>query len=453
MSAARAMSLSSSSTQNSTSSITGANANLLQHVCLVFTSALGIMTNQSKQNSNCNSNSNSNASTKKDTEHNNHHQHQGMEQIELLTIDPLYLDKKSQNGLEFLNDADQIIDSELKKLQTYDEGSSLHARLFLSGSSSQRENNGNSQCHSGAFQFQPIWFTHFIESDDTPIPVIIVLLARIEQSIRNSYNFYHRKTNFENGLACRHEADGKTDAKESLKPVRSPPSSPTRDLKDKEYTDETVHTSEDNFASESFLTPPSELFEDKSTFDRVQASKEPKTKRDYALLPFLSTISEPCYSTPNVDSLFTETLGSWKHLNGKNLHDGTVRGIRELIQKVMKEAPDHWHNNAEKVVKSFALKDLLLVPICSVLLIRPPSILGINQSLAYISLLVSQWRHIITTCLSKVKDELSRLESLEMNDSLVADLENLLDDNAVAKPGNGKKKRKKKKKKVRLSFC
>ena len=124
-----------------------------------------------------------------------------------------------------------------------------------------------------------------------------------------------------------------------------------------------------------------------------------------------------------------------------------MKNIRNLIRDVVNKSPEQWHQNAKKALDSFALKGLLLVPICSVLLLRPPpSKLGVNQTLAYMRLLVSKWNEIITAGLTKVKDEMLKLESLEANHKLVSELEVLLDDNAVAKPGNGKRRKKKNRK-------
>ena len=350
MSAARAMSLRNTSIQNN-----GAYDNLLQHLCLVFTSALGLLTARAKVGQL--------PSNEKGDEA------QVYQQIELLTIDPLYLNKTSQNGLEFLSDADKIIKNELQKIGK----TNVTSQYFLSDTKLEQ----SSTCTN--VSPEPNWFSYFKESEETCIPTIIILLARIEQSIRKSY----------------------------------------------------LNSNDKNISAASLIDAPN-------------SRKDAPMQTNF---PFLSLV-EP-NTTPNIGTLFTETLDSWKYLSENNFQDDVAKSVRALIQDVIIKAPNQWHHNAEEVLKSFALKDLLLVPICSVLLIRPPSALGINQSLAYIRLLVSQWSHIISVCLSKLKDEISKVRVLKISDSLDMDLDSLLDDSVIAKPGNGKKKKKKKKKKVR----
>ena len=90
-------------------------------------------------------------------------------------------------------------------------------------------------------------------------------------------------------------------------------------------------------------------------------------------------------------------------------------------------------------MKTFILKDLLLVPLSLVLLICLLPTLEINQSLVYISLLVLKWSYIISIYLSKLNDKVSKVRVLKISDSLDTNLDILLNDSIIVKLGNEKK--------------
>jgi hypothetical protein len=428
---------------------TEAEGNLLQHVCLVFTSALGIMNTEKSKNS----------KKKKNTSNSNRiGSSQDSEQIELLTVDPLYLRKES-SGLQFLDDADSIIEAELKNLGTSSDHSNDSSKpRFLSGT--LRINDD----HKSESTCSPNWFSHFTDSEESCIPVSLILLAKIEQSIRESYNLHQKNVESTNSIS-NGSKEVKDVAKDNLNLV-TPPSSPQCNFDDNvQKTSETVMSTEDDFASENHVKPieigevnekailPSLGYTSEPTNDESPSSQS-KPKKALSLPFLLPRKSQPALS--KADSI-TDFLGSWTSFHEKkSINDVSEKNIRSLLRDVVNKAPQQWHQDAHKVLRSFALKDLLLVPLCSVLLILPPPLkLGVNQTMAYVRLLVSEWSQIINAGLNKVKDEMTHLESLNVSDSLVADLGSLLDGNAVAKPGNGRKKKRNKrskKKRVRTIF-
>ncbi len=453
--AARAMSLqnsNSSSTTTTTISTTStaaskARENLFHNICLVFTSAMGLINNpngtnkhhhQQQQQQQHNALPDSNTQTTVSKTYNDEH-------IELLTMDPMYLKKESSGDIKFLSDADYIIDYELNKVGkghsgTYKNNETTKPKRFLNGAT-QIQNNAKSHANNSEHKeiLCPEWFQHFYESEDTCIPASIVLLARIEQAIRESH-----QTSILRTLS---NSDSRSD-NENLNLV-TPPSSPSRSVKGIKNTHETIDSSEDGSTSDNFFTPSDRVVDDKSSngaseYDTDCTAIRHSSFKDH--VPRFLSNSRREKATKFDEGGFASFLGSWKHLQNRNSRDDVVRNVKNLIRG---KSPDQFHDYADNVLQSFSLKDLLLVPICSVLLIQPPaSKLGVNQTLAYIRLLVTEWSQILSTGLAKVQKELAKRQLADLDDSLVADLDILLDDNAVAKPGAGKKKKRKKKKKV-----
>jgi len=417
-----------SSSMNSTASVTASN--ILQHVCLVFTSALGMMTEKYKNTTSSNGNNNNNGNnTGGKSNHNNKNPNKSnndsssaknYDKIELLTVDPLYLNKHARNGLEFLNDADQTIDAELKNLGLIPRDESFVPR-FLNGEVSTQES-----------LLQQDWLDHFTESEDTSIPAILVLLARVERSIRETHEQYTKGESKESQEVKSAAYDGK----DKLHLV-TPPPSPLREKSDSvEICHHKGKLSQSKGAAtlENFLTPKEVESEEK---DVSMATIPTQCKKHGNIdLNFLVS-TEGQNSVKDADLFRTEVMGSWQQLKEKNSSEDTVKSMKDLIRGEMNKAPTQWHKDAEKALECFQLKDLLLVPICSVLLIRPPpSKLGVNQTKAYIELLVSEWSRIITVALAKVKNDIAA-------DDLLSDP---VLDSAVAKPGTGKNKKKKKRK-------
>ena len=426
--ASRAMSLQNTNSSSSSSSTTlKAAENLLQHLRLVFTSALGLMNNPTGGKI---STSNSRVDSKVDND---------KEQIEFLTVDPMYLKNDSESDeMKFLNDADLIIDHELKKLgkavddeNDNNNSNNTTTRRFLNGATRiQTDTTSNNESKE---ILHPEWFQHFNESDDTCIPATIVLLARIEQAIRESHQVYYIS---------------KSSISDDNLNLVTPPSTPSHQERkgSKNHTHETVNSFEDGSTTDNFFTPCGKGSDERSSTEAEGLSNDSLTP------PEVSQKQRPprFLSTSNVknDNNFTDFLGSWKNLQQSNSHNDVVKNVKNLIRG---KTPDQCNGYAEKVLQSFSLKDLLLVPICSVLLIQPPaSKLGVNQTIAYIRLLVNEWSKIITAGLTKVQKDLAKQQLMELDDSLVAEFNSLMDDDAVAKPGNGKKKKRKKKKKVSM---
>lgn len=492
MTASRALSLQNSNSNNSNNSTSflsssspassqttsKAGENLLQHICLVFTSALGLMKNTASSTpstaamtttatSKGRKSLSGNNKTSNDSKLNNNN-NVNDEQIELLTVDPMYLKKDLASGdeIKFLSDADYILDYELKKLgKASNDGVNLCRFL-------KDDNNDNSIIHNtDNTQLQsttsceskevlhPEWFQHFNESEDIPIPATIVLLARIEQAIRESHHIYNKSRMMTLSSSSKSDCENSSIVKDNLNLV-TPPSTPFRPVKGMENnTHDTINSSEDGsiHTSDNYLTSYEKGSSDEKSSSETEGStindataSSSKCIRTVPPPRFLSVHNTGEKTTKVDDSSFADFLGSWKNLHEQNQNNDVVKNVKRLIRgKTLDQCDDY----AEKVLQSFSLKDLLLVPICSVLLIQPPaSKLGVNQTLAYIRLLVTEWSHIITTGLTKVQKDLAKQQLSDLDDCLVADLDMLLDDNAVAKPGNGKKKKRKKKKKVGQIF-
>ncbi len=450
---------------HSSTFITGGN--ILQHVCLVFTSALGMMTqkykntisNNSSSNNHNNNDSNNNSSSSSSSSSSNNIQSKtnsdnsnvkNYEKIELLTVDPLYLNKHSQNGLDFLHDADRTIDDELKKLGVVPRDESFVPR-FLTGTPRLQDDSFSQtsiSSSSGQGALKPWWFDHFTESDDTSIPAALVLLARIERSIRESHEQHSKGLINKSESKDPHEVKFATTtavSRENFNLVTPPPS--PRGGKDEVAKNDHLkgNPSEGDGTLDNFLTPK-EVEVDEKDFckeEEMTAQSAQCIKRDNVTLDFMVPM-EGQTSKQDAGRFVTEFLGSWNQLKEKSSSEDTIKNMKDLFRSEVKKTPNQWHRDAEKALESFRLKDLLLVPICSVLLIRPPpSKLGVNQTKAYIELLVSEWSRIISAALTKVKNDIAA-------DDLLSDP---VLDSAVAKPGTGKKKKKKNKrnkKKVRI---
>ena len=101
-----------------------------------------------------------------------------------LTIDPSYLSE--QSGMQFLNDVENIVDFELRKLK------SSHANTNMNTSTRKSANIVKCKYLSDDFRIQvgdenprsvPQWLIPYLHSPDSDVPLVLILLARIEQSI------------------------------------------------------------------------------------------------------------------------------------------------------------------------------------------------------------------------------------------------------------------------------
>ena len=98
----------------------------------------------------------------------------------LLTFDPSYL--AEQSGMQFLSDVESVIDSELRKLAL--SGTAPKCK-FLSDEF-RIEGGKDSTCVSSH------WSTPFLQSPKSEVSIVLILLARIEQSILQSYRLQNK---------------------------------------------------------------------------------------------------------------------------------------------------------------------------------------------------------------------------------------------------------------------
>jgi len=424
MSASRALSMQRPST-NANNNINNNNdnytENIIQHIRLVFASALGLMTNFSTNadSSDCKSE----------------------DDIELLTIDPLYLERKSDSRLEFLNDADRFVEAEWNRINDVNAASEKGEDYFPSTNETKPQFLGESlDCSTLLSRHNSV--------ENGLVSSTLIFLARIEQSIRSSYHNFNMEDSEEKSTVEPPQV-----IREDLV---TPPTTPGK--VSQQNTVDTITSSENEAFPDNVMTPSEVEKEHQTSISEVAsinanksteqntneiAESSQQLETEIEKLPFVSH-----QSSQKGETYFDGFLSSWKQFNEKkNFDDDVASNIKGVIQE---KGPGMWHQDAETALGSFGIKDLLLVPICAVLLIRPPpSKLGVNETKAYMHVLVSEWSKIITNNLTKVKNEMKKLESNEEKAStLPDDLEALLgDESAIAKPSNGKKKKKKKKKK------
>jgi hypothetical protein len=98
----------------------------------------------------------------------------------LLTFDPSYL--AEQSGMQFLSDVESVIDSELGKLAV--SGTAPKCK-FLSDEF-RIEGGKDATCVSSH------WSTPFLQSPKSEVSIVLILLARIEQSILQSYRLQNK---------------------------------------------------------------------------------------------------------------------------------------------------------------------------------------------------------------------------------------------------------------------
>jgi len=98
----------------------------------------------------------------------------------ILTFDPSYL--AEQSGMQFLSDVESVIDSELRKLVT----SGVAPKCKFLSDEFRIEGGKDATCVSSH------WSTPFLQSPKSEVSIVLILLARIEQSILQSYRLKNK---------------------------------------------------------------------------------------------------------------------------------------------------------------------------------------------------------------------------------------------------------------------
>lgn len=177
--------------------------------------------------------------------------------IEALTLDPCYLEVVSRAVLKFYDDAQTFIDYERKKVERARQGDNAidfkRSCLFLAHEPALENSGAINEISC------PRWYLPLIEFEDLSVNFLLIFLAKMEVSIRDSYNEYTKR--FE-GLNNRHLECSNDYSSSSRKAddVATPPLSPgaKQILKLHHVTAATqvgIECSESNSSNENFFTP------------------------------------------------------------------------------------------------------------------------------------------------------------------------------------------------------
>jgi len=93
----------------------------------------------------------------------------------VLTIDPSYLSEGA--GMQFFNDVENVVETELRKIKS---SSTIKCKYLSDDFLIQKGNGGNDDR-------LPRWLRPFLQSSDSGVPLVLVLLAQVEYSIMQSY--------------------------------------------------------------------------------------------------------------------------------------------------------------------------------------------------------------------------------------------------------------------------
>ena len=329
--------------------------------------------------------------------------------VEFLTLDPEFLNQRGEDdSLKFLRDVDNIIGCEMKKLKqgTADGGiSNVRERGYFLKDRIQGSHTDEAQNGDGV----PEWMLPFINSRDRPIRLLLILLARIEQAIRNSHKQHIQEHLSGKGMKCK-------DALDKHRLVETLSSSPSRKKED----------------------------EQSSTRNDGKQHLEISSTSEEVCKPIILTSK----NNPQLSTILTEVFNTWKGLHlRKEKDDIIISKIRDLFRS-------HLTGKRLKALSFLSAEDLVLVPLSSVCTIKDK---GDTSSGAHVEEVVTEWNKILKTVFKEAKKDFNQLEWKDLSGwheaNVHVDEIDMFDDSLFAnddvkKPGNGKKKKKKKKKKV-----
>jgi len=393
-------------------------AKLLQHVRLVFTSALTVVENSSIDD-----------------------EKPHKEGIEVLTLDPCYLEGESEAGLNLFNDAQYIIDSQYAKRKI----SGHSTDELVMDESCHFLNNGRRSDQNGPETkvSWPEWLLPVIESKDPSIHLLLILLAKVELSIQDSHNQYIQTFQLGNEIDDPpiHSCSPDTDTTSKL------PSPSTEDKK--------VDIVCDNLSScDNTRSPPIKVRDALPSIPVQEVTKKiPSLDLIYRQkLQALFTSSGK--SSASVGEHFQNILKTWAHLKSeKDSSHPTNINLRELIGK-------------DKLVDGNELKaeDLVLVPLSFV--VSSTSMQAFHERCHNIQQLAKKWNEIILSGLSHVQKTISSVgedgvvgdvaeetKTVDSVDNILVDDESFLFKNDSVKVSGKKKKKKKRRKKRKLAMA
>jgi len=323
----------------------------------------------------------------------------GQEDSVVLTFDPLYLSE--QSGMQFLSDVESVIESELKKVSS----SSVTRCKFLSGDfriqGDQDDDDGGKG--KGKGKGLPHWLRPFLQTPESDVSLVLILLARIEQSIVQSYRQQQHDVDVDVNLV-------------------TPPRSPSRDSAD------------DSNAGDHFMTPCGEIDDIVST---DQQDTEAQVKGvDADVLQKLEVVLLPQCLGPmpsngkNDKSYLSDIFKSCERLKGQN----------QLTNSV---------NIPSLPISRMRVQDLLLVPAEQVSLVYSSDMDSVESKEELMDQFISKWNNVINAAHGIVNSTTLGKKGMEPkstgdeHDDIV---ELFADD--TSNRNNTKKKKKKKKKKV-----
>jgi len=404
LSASRAMQSTLLASDKETANV---GSKLLQHVRLVFTSALSVVKHTLIEGVNSDK-----------------------EGIEVLTLDPCYLQNKSEGGLNFFDDAQCIIDSQNVESE------------FL-GRSADGSNTGNfldngdliRQNDDGTKVSWPEWLLPVTESKDPSTHLLLILLAKIELSIQDSYKQYIKTCKVGNGANDLLTSSCSPGTQNSFRPLLPSALKKKTDIAcDLFFHDDECPPNEAGDTGPS--NPVQETLKKTSSLDLIYRQK----------LRSLFTSSHK--SSPSVGEHFQNILKTWAHLNSeKDFTRSMNASIKELFGK-----------NRLVDGNDFQAEDLVLMPLSFVV---SSASTRAHEWRHNIQKLATKWNEIILSGLGHVQQEFlsagkgdvvsDHTEETKTTDSV----DNILDDDAAilfkieSTGSSGKKKKKKKRRRKR----
>ncbi len=406
-SASRAMMMTSS--QASTS-------RLLKNLRVVFDSASQFTEDESGNGNKANAKANANA---KDVVKNNK---DGSTTV--LTLDPSYLHERS--GMQFLNDVESVIECELRKINRAEQCRFLTDNFRIQGEQQQQGKKNHNDNQEGT----PQWLRPFLQSEDSEVALVLVLLAKIENSIVSSYEKYQQKLKGKHSISTSLSSSSQQHRSEQMT-AKCP-----------------ITETEDNKVASS-TTQKSEQSNDRSTVPLIPVNESSKTVDDDDLLKSDSGEVKPAtvqclhMSDSDADKIMTQSFlanvfKTYKRYDGhKDIED--VSSIPHIATSPLR------------------IQDLLLVPAE-----RLPCVSSVDSKTIttlgkgeYINEVITKWNSIITLA-KKLVDNASSTEAAvastvaKSSDSIDEVVELFADE--VIKVSTKSKKKKKKKKKVSTHF-
>ncbi len=417
-SASRAMMMTSS--QSSTN-------RLLKNLRVVFDSALQF-SDDGTSSGNVNGN---NAKAKANAYSNDGAKHNNDGSTMVLTLDPSYLHERS--GMQFLNDVESVIECELRKVNRAEQCRFLTDDFRIQGQLGKKNHNHRQEG-------TPQWMRPFLQSEDSEVALVLVLLARIENSIVSSYEKYQQTLEEKHSVSI-------SLSSQQPQPELTTTKSPMTEIEDYEVASSTSQNTEQSNdrstvplipVNESSKTVDGDLFKPDNT-ETVGSSQKDTTEHK----SFTTTQCPQCLhvSDSDADKIMTQSFLAnvfkiYKRYKGqKDIED--VSSIPHIATSPLR------------------IQDLLLVPAE-----RLPCVSSVDSKTIttlgkgeYINEVITKWNSIITMA-KKLVDNASSTEeaaAVKSTDSIDEVVE-LFADEVIKVSTKSKKKKKKKKKKVSPRF-